>query len=52
MEDRYWANVHLQAIAYKLKMQKASDDACERLWAEYAQIVAREVEDMNRSCSK
>ena len=55
MEDRYWADVHLKAIARKLKaevhLKQASERVFENLWTEYAEIVAREIAAMKTSSS-
>lgn len=49
MEDRYWANVHLRAIARRLKAQHELGKAHESLWKEYACIVGQETAEMEAS---
>ena len=53
MEDRYWADVHLRAIARKFKadlhLKQASERAYQDLWAEYAEVVARETAALKTS---
>lgn len=47
-EERYWDNVYKHALAGLGRIRQRQEQAYEQLWAEYAVIVAKETEEMQK----
>ena len=48
MEERYWINVHLRVLLRKEHAAQQREMEYELLFAEYAEIVERELQEMKR----